>query len=375
MSETIKRNFPELHRQVVFKESGGRIIWQPRIGCWFDDRIFSGQGLPDPYGDMDIYGVYEALDCSARLYEFNLCFRRIEHQSLEIMERELNDKDVEVTIVTPKGKQKAVNRRSPNTHHLMNVKWEVETEEELKVAAWREENAAWEWDQECFDELQGKIGQFGAPTMFMPRMNVQSLYIEKMGVERGVYAMHDWPDTVHAYFRALEECHDRLIDVINASPIEIINFGENLHAGTLPPDLFLKYHLPACQRRCDRLHDAGKFVCSHWDGDCGPLLPFARETGLDGIESITPAPQGDVTLEEVKAVMGDDLILLDGIPAIYFGETFPVETLTECAERLIDLFAPRLVLGISDEISSTGDIERIRVVGEIVDSYNARFDS
>ena len=43
---------------------------------------------------------------------------------------------------------------------------------------------------------------------------------------------------------------------------------------------------------------------------------------------------------------------------------------TELAERLIDLFAPNLILGISDEISSTGDIERVRVVKEIVDRYN-----
>jgi hypothetical protein len=30
-----------------------------------------------------------------------------------------------------------------------------------------------------------------------------------------------------------------------------------------------------------------------------------------------------------------------------------------------------LVLGISDEISSTGDLERVRLVGEIVDAYNS----
>jgi hypothetical protein len=64
------------------------------------------------------------------------------------------------------------------------------------------------------------------------------------------------------------------------------------------------------------------------------------------------------------------VFLLDGIPAIYFDKTFSVNTLVECTERIIELFAPKLVLGISDEISSTGDLERIRVVGEIVDAYN-----
>jgi hypothetical protein len=179
---------------------------------------------------------------------------------------------------------------------------------------------------------------------------------------------------VAAYFRALDESHDRLIDVINASPVEIINFGDNLHSGTLSRGLFCRYVLPAHQRRCERLHAAGKFVHTQWDGDTRSLLPFARETGLDGIEAITPQPQGDVTLEEIKAALGNRMFLLDGIPAVYFDAEYPASAPEECARRLIELFAPRLVLGISDEISSHGDIERIREVNRIVAEYiSARF--
>ena len=184
----------------------------------------------------------------------------------------------------------------------------------------------------------------------------------------------DWPEACEEYFAALNTSHERLIEVINASPVEIINFGENIHGGTLSPKLFLKYHLPACQRRCERLHAAGKFVHSHWVGDTRQILRYARQTGLDGIEAITPLPQGDVTLEEIKAGLGDEMFLLDGIPAVYFDTTFSVETLKDCTRRLIELFAPKLVLGISDEISSTGDIDRVKIVGEIVDEYNAQFD-
>ena len=38
---------------------------------------------------------------------------------------------------------------------------------------------------------------------------------------------------------------------------------------------------------------------------------------MDGIEAITPVPQGDVTLEEIKEGLGDEMYLIDGIPAIY----------------------------------------------------------
>ena len=46
----------------------------------------------------------------------------------------------------------------------------------------------------------------------------------------------------------------------------------------------------------------------------------------------------------------------------------------DCVHKILDMFAPNLVLGISDEISSTGDIERIRLVGKIVDEYNAKLE-
>ena len=57
------------------------------------------------------------------------------------------------------------------------------------------------------------------------------------------------------------------------------------------------------------------------------------------IEAITPKPQGDVTLRA---------------------------QVREC----IDLFAPHLILGISDELSSIGNIVRVRLVRDMVDEYN-----
>ena len=368
--EVQNKNFPELHRQVAFGQSNGKIIWQPRIGCWYTDKIFESTGLPEPYTGMDIFEVYYALGVSARLYQFNSCFKRIEHPKVKIAHNKLNETDSVTTIHTPVGRQIAVYRQSVNSPHLITLKWEVESLEELKVATWREENVTWEWDQTQFDYWMHKAGDLGAPTIYMPRMNIQCLYLEKMGIEKGVYALYEWPEQIKLFFMKLEENHDRLINLINHSPIDLINFGENVHAGTLSPNLFVKYHLPACQRRCEKLHAAGKFIYSHWDGDTRSLLSFLKESGLDGIEAITPQPQGDVTLEEVKDAFGEDLFLIDGLPAIYFDDLYSEEDLVECTHKIIDLFAPKLILGISDEISSSGDIERIRLVDYIVNEYN-----
>ena len=286
-------------------------------------------------------------------------------------EVQVDDNHVNCIIETPKGTLTELVRITPNSWYRIEEKWWIETPDDMRVYTWLLDNATWSWDQSIFDRVYAEWGRLGAPPMFMPRVNVQDLYINTMGVERGVYALYEWGDVVNDYFRALHGNHMRMIDVINASPIKIINYGDNLHCSTLSPSLYEEYVLPAYHERCDKLHQGGKWICSHWDGSVKALLKFARTSGLDGIEAITPWPQGDVTLEEVKDALGDDIFLLDGIPAIYFDETFSDETLAECTEKVIKLFAPKLVLGVSDEMSSQGDIERIRLVGKIVDDYNA----
>ncbi len=106
-------------------------------------------------------------------------------------------------------------------------------------------------------------------------------------------------------------------------------------------------------------------------GATDTILPYAKETGLDAIEAVTPKPQGDVTVEEIKAAFGDQVGLVDGIAALLFDEMYPLEMLKQQTEQLIDLFAGKLILGISDEMSSTGNIDRVKYVGEIVDRHNA----
>ncbi|MEN8007428.1 MAG: hypothetical protein ABFS42_10460, partial [Candidatus Krumholzibacteriota bacterium] len=118
-----KPDHPELHRQVVFGRSKGRIIWQPRIGCWYEDKMFSGEGLPEPYTGMNPYEVYRSLGCSARLYDFNSCFRRVEHPGVRFVRHDLNETDVETVVETPVGTQTAVHRKSLNSPHGITLKW------------------------------------------------------------------------------------------------------------------------------------------------------------------------------------------------------------------------------------------------------------
>lgn len=367
-------NFAQLHEDICFGRAGGKVIWQPRIQCWYDDKMFEDGKLPGRYEGMSRPELYRDLGCSARVYEYNGCFYSICDETIK--RRTEHDGDYSrYYIDTPVGTVWKEIKRTKNSWAVLTTKEWVTCEEDLKTYTYIERHTDWGYSAEHFEKTKAEWGDLGAPCIFMPRINIQRLYIDLMGVEEAVYALYDYPETVEEYFQALHESQFRLIDVINASPINIINFGDNVHSGTLSPQLFEKYALPEYQARCKKLHEAGKFTYAHFDGDNRGLTQFYKQTGMDGIEAITPVPQGDVTLEEVKEALGDDMYLIDGIPAIYFDELYPEEVLVECVHKILDMFAPNLILGISDEISSTGDIERIRLVGRIVDEYNAKLEA
>ena len=56
--------------------------------------------------------------------------------------------------------------------------------------------------------------------------------------------------------------------------------------------------------------------------------------------------------------------------ATHFLEQTSYEELEEFTLRVLDMFSPNLILGISDEISPIGDIEKLRLVSGIVADYN-----
>ncbi|MFW6155996.1 MAG: hypothetical protein ACOC7J_01650, partial [Armatimonadota bacterium] len=159
---------------------------------------------------------------------------------------------------------------------------------------------------------------------------------------------------------------DQMYDVLCESSTRILNFGDNIDAWLTPPPLFERYLMPVYRRRCEQLHAAGKFTHIHMDGALGALLPYLADLPQHGIEAPTPLPQGDVELETMCDAMGDK-IMLDGIPCVHFLPDFPVGDLEECVERLLELQGPRLILGISDEISPPGDIERVRHVAGMIE--------
>ncbi|GAI24262.1 unnamed protein product, partial [marine sediment metagenome] len=49
---------------------------------------------------------------------------------------------------------------------------------------------------------------------------------------------------------------------------------------------------------------------------------------------------------------------------------YPLEEFKDFIRKIVELFWPRLILGASDEVPPPADIERVKIVSEIVNNFN-----
>jgi len=344
-----------------------RVVWQPRIVHWYEVNKACGT-LPERYRDMDVLEVYDDLGASPRSYHwYNSAIRCVQGQDVEVSTRD-QDGSVVTTYATPRGTLREVERRTEHGTASYHTEYLVKNVEDLQVLADVVSKQTFEFDRGLYSEAAERLGDRAESIVTVPWLPLLRLIIGYAGLARTVIMLRRHPGEVEEFIRVMDESDDKRFRLISSSPIKIVNLGDNIHHDLIPPPLFKKYALPYYKKRTGELHRAGKLCTSHWDGYVRRLLPFAKETGLDGIECLTPEPQGDVSLEELKKAL-DGIVLVDGIPATHFLPLVSYSELETFVHRILDMFSPRIILGISDMLPPGGDIEKVRFVSRTVEEY------
>ncbi len=353
-------NFRDMILAVYRGEDPHGVVWQPRLEFWYHVNKIRGT-LPERYKDATLLDLYDDLGCSVRYFVQPL---RIKYQNVKVTDKRDGER-LYRTWHTPVGELREVLRYNQFGISAYHEEYKVKTPEDLRVLEYMLEDATYEFDWAHYQEAVERIGNRGVPQFYYRRSPLQSLIIENMGFEATIFMLNDFPNAIEYFIEVATRADDRMYEVLLSSPVPILNFGENIDSYLDAPPIFQRYHIPYYRKRIAQMKAAGKFCHIHIDGYMKPLLPFLRACDWDGIEAATPFPQGDVTLEEIKEAMGD-LVLLDGIPCLYFLREYSVDDLVECTQKVVRLFYPRLILGISDEIPPDGDIERVRLVSQLV---------
>jgi hypothetical protein len=344
-----------------------KIVWQPRIFFWYNFNKAAGT-LPKQYQDRSVLQVFDDLQASPRSYHFfDACVVSSWSGRAHVQVTE-DDRYIKTSYSTPNGNMRQIEAKTSHGQAKYTVEYALKSPRDFEALIYLLEHEKFLFDKEQYRHTAEMLGQRTVSSINLPWLPLQRLTIQYMGVENCVRALWKHRSEVESVLTAIEENNDRRFDVLKKTPIEIMNFGDNIDQDLVSPSMFERYALPYYQKRTKEFHEAGKICTSHWDGRFRSLLPFVRRTGLDALECVAPKPMGDVGLKELRSALGD-MVLMDGIPATYFLPSQNERALREHALEVLNIFPPRLVLGIGDMLPPDGEIERVRMISGIVDNY------
>jgi len=109
----------------------------------------------------------------------------------------------------------------------------------------------------------------------------------------------------------------------------------------------------------------------HLDGTMKGLIKEISFAGFDVIEGLTPAPVGDILIEEICEWVKEDTILWGGIPGLYFTDQITDDEFSSFVKNVLRVMKrkPRYVLGVGDQVIPGARFDRIKRVNKLVNKY------
>lgn len=357
----------EMNRRVFDGRPLPHIFFQPRFEPWYAWH-HTFDRMPARYQGLSLPELYDYTDASMRTVHYYTGQPDPIERGLDgtVKTHAVETADhVTQTIDTPHGELISASERTID-RTWRQTRFPVQSRDDLIKLRWLFQHTTWRFNAESFEQGNNFIGPRGEGSFWVPKSPYQALAQQWMKLEDLIFALADCPGVVEDTMKAIDDSYDSLYDELTSYPnLKILNFGENIHEQLLSPAYWERYLMPFYTKRCEQLHAAGIFTHVHIDGYFRHMLKYVRHLPQHGVEALTPVPQGDMTLEEIKENIGEK-VLLDGIPAVLFMDHYTREQLMACVEELVRLFHPRLVLGASDEVpegSGEEAIERVKMIG------------
>ena len=140
------------------------------------------------------------------------------------------------------------------------------------------------------------VGDDGLPLVATPRSPYQQLWVEWMGLDGLACLMADFPDQMAEVFDLLNGQMRAVFEIARRSPIPFIDIPDNLTAPAIGPERFERYCLPLYAELAEMMGQRPVFV--HADGDLEPLWDAIGRSGIRGLDSLTPPPDGDTSVAD-----------------------------------------------------------------------------
>lgn len=223
---------------------------------------------------------------------------------------------------------------------------------------------------QCVDQL-GEDGLYIALVGANMKSAYQHMVEHLIGTENLIYLTMDEPDAVRELVDAIAEKSRKTVEYTEESKIEACLSWEDSSTTNVSPALYNEYIAPEIASWNRILRESGKTYIQHACGHIKDLLLPMAAQGVTAIESISPAPTGNVTMKEAARILPPEVGLIGGIEPVQFLND-SVENLLEYVEQLCDDMKGRgFVLANSDSCPPGVEHEKFKKIAEFVKTRKA----
>jgi len=190
--------------------------------------------------------------------------------------------------------------------------------------------------------IDGLVGDDG---LYLPALDpspVQQLIEADIGLAGFYYFLHDHPGEVASLMEAMHRARLAEYEIVaRCTPAPALIAVENTSTTLTSPAVYRRWTLPHVRDYAAAAGRWGKKLILHMCGLLAGLLEPLAETGMGGINALTPPPVGDCPFDRALDVLGDDLVILGGVfpPEVLHR---PAATADDIARALDALYTPRI---------------------------------
>ncbi len=349
------------------KKAPDRVPWLGDLAYWIPYALKNGV-IDSAYAGDGIYRLHRDLGVGFYLQGY-FPFAG-ESENVDVT-RTVNGVTITTEWKTPVGCLRQVETEMPASYTVATREHMIKDINDLKTYVYIQEHTTYGSDYALAARRGELIGDNGAVLCYLPK----SPYMELVALRAGIMAVVDMvmeePDIFGECLDRLEICADTAARLAVDSPAEFLMIPENISSEVVGKRPYHAYMERYQKKWFREIKKAGKTSFVHMDGTMRGLLREVSEAGADVMEALTPAPTGDIEIEDLANWTAENTVIWGGIPGAYFTDSVSDAKFDEYVKRVLDTWtrAPRYVLGVADQVPPYSRPERIMRVRTLVDRY------
>jgi hypothetical protein len=275
-------------------------------------------------------------------------------------------------IRTPRGELSSVMVAAPQTAQTERTSWRKEMlfkgPDDYAALEFMIRDAVYVPSDEAFARAQKRVGGDAYFKTSAPGAPIHNIMYEYMGLETFSIEWAERRDEIVKLSDALSEKHREICAIVAKSPVLPVQLGGNYAPEVLGKPRFVDFVLPHWEEACGILHEGGKLAGCHLDANNMLWAAEVGASGLDWIESFTPAPDTDMTVADARRLWPGKVLFVNFPSSVHLA---PAAVIEETTKQMLREAAPgdRFIIGIAESVPDHRWRESFSTILRTVNEY------